>query len=145
MSRTFVHRSASLASHSSAFRSFLSLWLLVIFSFSLTAQDSLSKAAPDVSSGTLRAIRPSIRSDGTSDRIDGRIARRVRFIAISNLAAYSLILIGLNTDWYANYPRSSFHFFNDNEEWLQVDKVGHMYSAYIESRSGMEMWRWTGI
>jgi uncharacterized protein YfiM (DUF2279 family) len=30
-------------------------------------------------------------------------------------------------------------------EWLQVDKTGHMYSAYIEGRASMEMWRWTGI
>jgi uncharacterized protein YfiM (DUF2279 family) len=54
-------------------------------------------------------------------------------------------MVGLNAAWYANYPQSGFHFFNDNKEWLQVDKVGHMYSAYIEGRASMELWRWTGI
>jgi len=32
--------------------------------------------------------------------------------------------------WYKDYPQSSFHFFNDNSEWLQMDKAGHIYSAY---------------
>ena len=26
-----------------------------------------------------------------------------------------------------------------------MDKVGHFYAAYIESRASMELWRWTGI
>ena len=74
-----------------------------------------------------------------------QIKKRVKAVAITNVVGYSAILIGLNAAWYANYPRSSFHFFNDNGEWLQVDKVGHFYSAYIESRASMELWRWTGI
>jgi len=32
--------------------------------------------------------------------------------------------------WYKDFPQSSFHFHNDNKEWLQMDKVGHAYSAY---------------
>ena len=76
---------------------------------------------------------------------DQQIKNRVRGVTIANVVGYSAILIGLNSAWYANYPRSNFHFFNDNKEWLQVDKVGHMYSAYIESRASMELWRWTGI
>ena len=48
------------------------------------------------------------------------------------------MLIGLNAEWYAKYPRSGFHFFNDYAEWLQVDKVGHAFSAYSGSRASME-------
>jgi hypothetical protein len=33
-------------------------------------------------------------------------------------------LVGLNQLWYADYPRSDFHFINDNAEWLQT------YSSY---------------
>src|SRR5665811_2637879 len=51
----------------------------------------------------------------------------------------------LNTIWYSKYPRSKFHFFNDNAEWLQVDKAGHAYGAYIESFASYEMWRWSGL
>ncbi len=74
-----------------------------------------------------------------------QVNKRIRGVAIANVVGYSAILIGLNAEWYANYPRSKFHFFNDDKEWLQVDKVGHFYSAYIESRASMELWRWTGI
>ncbi|UAY53415.1 DUF2279 domain-containing protein [Ferruginibacter albus] len=74
-----------------------------------------------------------------------QIKSRVRLVAAANIIGYGGTMIGLNAAWYANYPRSSFHFFNDNNEWLQVDKVGHMLSAYDESRGSMELWRWTGI
>jgi hypothetical protein len=71
--------------------------------------------------------------------------KRVRLITAANIIGYGGVLIGLNAEWYSKYPRSGFHFFNDNIEWLQVDKVGHAYSAYTESRASMESWRWAGL
>ena len=71
--------------------------------------------------------------------------KRVRFVAAANIAAYSSMMIGLNATWYSKFPRSSFHFFNDDAEWLQVDKVGHVYTSYIEGRAAIEAWRWTGL
>ncbi|MDQ6889662.1 MAG: YfiM family protein [Bacteroidota bacterium] len=71
--------------------------------------------------------------------------KRVRLVTLANVAGYGGALIGLNAIWYAQYPRSGFHFFNDDAEWLQVDKVGHAYSAYSESRASMELWRWAGL
>jgi hypothetical protein len=71
--------------------------------------------------------------------------KRIRLVTAANIAAYGGTLIGLNAIWYANYPRSSFHFFNDNKEWQQIDKVGHIYSAYTESKVTMEAWRWAGL
>ncbi|NGY35999.1 DUF2279 domain-containing protein [Flavobacterium sp. XN-5] len=53
-------------------------------------------------------------------------------------------LVGLNQLWYADYPKSDFHFINDNDEWLQVDKVGHFYSSYHLGRLGAEMLQWSG-
>ncbi len=66
-------------------------------------------------------------------------------MAITNTAGYSLAMAGLYAAWYKDYPRSKFHSFNDDGEWLQVDKIGHAYSAYAESRASMELWRRTGI
>ena len=71
--------------------------------------------------------------------------KRVRLVTAANIVGYGGTLIGLNYIWYANYPRSRFHFFNDDAEWLQMDKVGHIYSAYTESKATMEMWRWAGL
>ena len=71
--------------------------------------------------------------------------KRVKAVAIANIAAYTGSMIALNALWYQNQPRSSFHFFDDNDQWLQVDKVGHVYSAYVASNASMEMWRWAGL
>jgi len=71
--------------------------------------------------------------------------KRVRFVTAANIIGYGALLIGLNAEWYAKYPRSGFHFFNDDAEWLQIDKAGHVYSAYTESRASMEAWRWAGL
>ena len=71
--------------------------------------------------------------------------KRVRLVTAANIIGYGGVMIGLNSAWYAQYPRSSFHFFDDNAEWLQVDKVGHAYGAYIESFASYEMWRWSGL
>ncbi|MFN0081326.1 MAG: DUF2279 domain-containing protein [Ferruginibacter sp.] len=71
--------------------------------------------------------------------------KRVRSVAIANASLYSIGMVGLYAAWYKDYPQSNFHFFNDNGEWLQIDKIGHAYSAYAESKASMELWRWTGI
>ncbi|TDH27366.1 DUF2279 domain-containing protein [Segetibacter sp. 3557_3] len=70
---------------------------------------------------------------------------RVKLVAAGNIAGYSLSMVGLYAAWYSQYPQTSFHTFNDNREWLQVDKVGHAYSAYAWSYASMETWRWTGV
>ncbi|NOT51131.1 MAG: DUF2279 domain-containing protein [Chitinophagaceae bacterium] len=71
--------------------------------------------------------------------------RRTWIIGAGNIVGYSTAMIGLYSAWYKDYPQTSFHSFNDWPEWKQVDKVGHLYSAYVESRGSMELWRWTGI
>ncbi|MBL0316270.1 MAG: DUF2279 domain-containing protein [Flavobacteriales bacterium] len=50
----------------------------------------------------------------------------------------------LNDLWYKNYARSSFHFFNDNNEWLQMDKVGHGFTTYTTGRYMCDALRWSG-
>jgi uncharacterized protein YfiM (DUF2279 family) len=84
--------------------------------------------------------------------LEGRMAnytirnkQRIRLVTAGNIVGYGGAMVGLYSAWYKNYPQTSFHFFNDNKEWLQVDKVGHMYAAYIESKASMEMWRWAGL
>src|SRR5215212_1292552 len=51
----------------------------------------------------------------------------------------------LNQAWYKDYPRSSFHTFNDAGEWQQMDKIGHAWTAYTISRVATNMWKWTGV
>jgi len=59
--------------------------------------------------------------------------------------AYTGTLITLNELWYKQYPRTSFHFFNDAAEWQQMDKAGHMFTAYFEADWIYTITRWTGM
>ena len=47
--------------------------------------------------------------------------------------------------WYQDYPRSSFHFFNDNDEWLQMDKAGHAFSCYTIGKYAHDVFHWSGM
>lgn len=57
-------------------------------------------------------------------------------------AGSSLFL--LNEVWYKNYPRVTFQTFNDNDEWLQMDKAGHMMTSYYAGLAGIETLKWAG-
>jgi uncharacterized protein YfiM (DUF2279 family) len=67
----------------------------------------------------------------------------------SVIASESITTIGsfvvLNEVWYKPYPRSKFHTFNDNAEWLQMDKVGHFMTANYLSQLGIETFKWAGV
>lgn len=51
----------------------------------------------------------------------------------------------LYSTWYKDYPKSKFHFFNDNSEWLQMDKIGHFYTANKLSIFVSNSYQWTGL
>lgn len=70
--------------------------------------------------------------------------KRQNTVIVTEAALASATLIGLNQIWYADYSKSNFHFINDNNEWLQMDKVGHFYSAYHLGRFGAEALNWSG-
>jgi hypothetical protein len=69
---------------------------------------------------------------------------RLKTLIVSESILLSGTIVGLNQLWYANYPRSNFHFINDNKEWLQMDKAGHLFSTYHIGRFGSEMMQWSG-
>lgn len=65
-------------------------------------------------------------------------------VYVGESVALGATLIGLNQLWYKDYPQTNFHFINDNNQWLQMDKLGHMYSTYHLGRVGAEMLEWSG-
>ncbi len=73
------------------------------------------------------------------------INKRIKIVAAANIVGYSGAMVGLYSAWYKNYPQTNMHSFNDIKEWKQIDKIGHAYSAYAESKASMELWRWTGM
>jgi uncharacterized protein YfiM (DUF2279 family) len=53
--------------------------------------------------------------------------------------------IALHYLWYKKFPRSRFHLFNDNAEWLSMDKIGHAATAYNFSAIQYDLMRWSGV
>lgn len=70
---------------------------------------------------------------------------RVQLVTSLQALGYGASMIGLNKIWYAGYPKSEFHFYNDAGEWLDMDKVGHSYSTYNLSRLSYSSWNWAGL
>jgi len=136
MSQTPVHNSTSVASHSFARAAILSFFITILSSIPSFAQDT-AVIAPIYTV----TLNPNTSLPLTKQQV----RNRVKIIAATNIAGYSGAMVALYSAWYKNYPQSHFHAFNDANEWLQVDKIGHAYSAYAESKASMELWRWTGI
>lgn len=66
-------------------------------------------------------------------------------VVITEASLGTLTLLGLNQLWYADYERSKFHTINDADEWLQMDKFGHVFSAYQLGKIGADVLRWSGV
>jgi uncharacterized protein YfiM (DUF2279 family) len=70
--------------------------------------------------------------------------KRLNIVLVGTGVAYGASLYALNEAWYKK-QRTSFHFFDDNAQWNQVDKAGHFYSSYQLSRAGKELFLWTNM
>jgi len=66
-------------------------------------------------------------------------------VIITEISLATLSLISLNELWYNDFSKSSFHTINDTNEWLQMDKFGHVFSSYQLSRLGAESIKWSGV
>lgn len=61
------------------------------------------------------------------------------------MTSWTSSILALNYVWYADYPSTKLHTFNDWDEWLQMDKLGHVYTAYHISKSVALFNRWAGM
>ncbi len=89
---------------------------------------------------------PKVSDDGWEIEETYTLNKKKRnILLISEATAYTVALVGLNQLWYADYPKSNFHFINDNGEWLQMDKLGHMSSSYYTGVAGIKAYEWAGF
>ena len=70
---------------------------------------------------------------------------RRNVVIITEASLGALTLVGLNQLWYKDYPQSSFHTLNDNNEWLQMDKMGHVFTSYQLGSLGANFLKWSGV
>ncbi len=106
-------------SHPSAFltiRGFLILTLLMLHAGSLTAQ-----------------------SDTAVNK------QRLKTVILTTSVGYGAGLIVLNHIWYKDTNRQSFQFFNDNDEWKQLDKSGHFINSFYLSYAAFKALTWCRI
>ena len=75
----------------------------------LTAQDNLSEKSSPINHTTLQA---AIITEST--------------LYVGSLAFLQFV-------WYKDKQRVPFHFYDDSQGYLQMDKMGHAYGAYMES------------
>lgn len=71
--------------------------------------------------------------------------KRLKAVILTESILYVGVLAGLSTQWYADNEQGNFHFFNDNRQWLQMDKVGHLASAYQTGKVGIDVLKWSGV
>ena len=113
-----------------------SLLLLLLLTLHLNAGQWLACPTND----TLK--KDSTQTSGSTDTIN---MKRLTPVIITGAVIYAGSMTGLYQIWYKNYPQSKFHFFNDNNEWLQMDKMGHFTTTYYISKFSYNTLRWTGL
>lgn len=71
--------------------------------------------------------------------------KRLHYVVAGESVLFASSLYALNNLWYKDYPRSSFHFFNDNREWQQMDKLGHATTSCTIGAFGYKTLKWCGV
>ena len=71
--------------------------------------------------------------------------KRLAITIGAETAFYAAGMSYLHFIWYKDVPRVPFTFYNDNAGYLQIDKFGHAYGAYLESYIGYHALRKAGV
>jgi uncharacterized protein YfiM (DUF2279 family) len=71
--------------------------------------------------------------------------QRLKLVVGATALGYTGAMVGLGTLWYSDYAKGNFHFFNDNDGWMYMDKLGHFTTAYYVGRAGIEALRWANV
>ncbi|HRW91177.1 MAG TPA: hypothetical protein P5027_14600, partial [Flavobacteriales bacterium] len=69
-----------------------------------------------------------------------------RLVAVAAGAGVAITgpLVALDQAWFEQYEQVPFQTFNDGDEWYQMDKAGHVWSAYTLGRYGKGLLDWCG-
>jgi Predicted periplasmic lipoprotein (DUF2279) len=95
--------------------------------------------APSTTTAAAAAAAAGLPPDSAQRR-----TRRLPWLVAGTAASYGIIYTGLTTVWYSG-ERVPLHWFNDLPEWQQLDKCGHVWGAFQESRAAVDMLRWAGL
>ncbi|TAF66936.1 MAG: DUF2279 domain-containing protein [Cytophagales bacterium] len=71
--------------------------------------------------------------------------KRLNTLIYTSTIGYTAAMSGLSLAWYADNWRGEFHFFDDSQEWLQIDKIGHAYTTFHLTQAFAKALRWANI
>lgn len=107
------------------------IFVVCLLSFTSEAQDSVATTLSEDVSFFHRSKTP----------------HRGRIIGVSSSigSVWAGSMIALQTIWYAEGSNGTFQFFDDSKNWLQMDKVGHVYTSYQINRLTSDLYQWSGV
>ncbi|RLD27615.1 MAG: DUF2279 domain-containing protein [Bacteroidetes bacterium] len=80
-----------------------------------------------------------------TDSLDIAIRKNRR---IGIFTSQAVVVIGslayLNQAWYSQFENNGFHFKDDSNLWLQMDKMGHITTMNYLSNINFQAYRWSG-
>jgi len=94
---------------------------------------------------TTVSIMPADSVDADKNSLLKTYLKRKFLTGTVSVVGLGSTFISLNNSWYKQYDKVPFHTFNDAAEWLQMDKMGHAWTAYNSSFLIYKMWRWAGV
>lgn len=71
--------------------------------------------------------------------------KRLQTVIGVGAGSYLAGLSFLSFIWYKDHERVPFHYYNDSQGYLQMDKAGHAFGAYRESFAAYYALRWAGM
>ncbi|MGJ3234916.1 DUF2279 domain-containing protein [Marivirga sp.] len=90
----------------------------------------------------LACIQPQATAQIQKDSIN---KKKIKKIILAESAIYTSGMTALGFLWYKDNQSQSFQFFNDNNQWLQMDKVGHVYTAYHITEINFQLLKKSGM
>lgn len=109
----------------------------------LTGGTSATAQVPTQAAATALTSAPDTVQAAPSP--DARLlSRRLPVLAGGLAVGYTGTLYLLGQAWYTG-EKTRLHWFNDLPEWKQMDKAGHFWGAFHESRAAVDMLRWAGV
>lgn len=90
-------------------------------------------------------VMPGDSTDAKNNNLHKIYLKRKFLTGTASVSSLGATFFMLNNSWYKQYDKVPFHTFNDAGEWLQMDKMGHVWTAYNSSFLIYKMWRWAGV
>lgn len=126
----------------SLLKGFFLTFAFLFYGFFVGAPGALSAQSPDF---TLRDPMANVAKDNWL-RPDSSFNSKRFYLAVgTGTALYGAASIGLYQTWYSKFDRVGLRSFNDWSEWNQMDKAGHLFTAYMFNRYAFSGLRWSGL